>query len=124
MKVVIAGSRKIRNEAYVRSRIDEILSKWQVPVTEIVSGNAIGPDRIGETYAKMKNIPCRVMPADWSKYGKSAGPRRNTDMAKIADAAIVFWDGESTGTKHMISEMSRLKKPCLVEIIKVENGTV
>jgi len=27
---------------------------------------------------------------------------RNTQMAKYADACVVFWDGESRGTKHMI----------------------
>lgn len=46
-------------------------------------------------------------PADWDTYGKSAGYRRNEDMAKIADACIVFWDGESRGSKHMIDIAER-----------------
>ena len=36
------------------------------------------------------------------KFGKSAGFRRNEQMAEFADALIAFWDGKSHGTKHMI----------------------
>ena len=43
------------------------------------------------------------MPADWNKHGKSAGYRRNEEMAKVADACICFWDGVSKGTMHMIN---------------------
>jgi hypothetical protein len=42
------------------------------------------------------------MAADWDTYGKSAGYRRNADMAKYSDAVVCFWDGVSKGTKHMI----------------------
>lgn len=42
------------------------------------------------------------MKADWDIYGKSAGYIRNAEMAKYADACVVFWDGKSRGTKHMI----------------------
>lgn len=119
MKIVIAGSRAIRDEKLIRSRIHDIISKFSVPVTEIISGHAVGPDKIGESYAELYNIPCKIMPADWNKWGKSAGVRRNKDMAKVADAGIIFWDGVSPGTKNMISEMSRLKKPCIVQIIEI-----
>jgi hypothetical protein len=33
---------------------------------------------------------------------KSAGLKRNIEMAAFADILIAFWDGESKGTKHMI----------------------
>jgi hypothetical protein len=31
-----------------------------------------------------------------------AGYLRNIQMAEVADAVVVFWDGESRGTKMMI----------------------
>lgn len=43
-----------------------------------------------------------IFKADWDKHGKAAGFKRNTEMAKYADALIAFWDGKSKGTKHMI----------------------
>lgn len=30
-------------------------------------------------------------PADWNKYGKTAGYLRNMQMAEYADALIAFW---------------------------------
>ena len=45
------------------------------------------------------------MPADWDKYGKSAGFIRNKEMVDIADAAIIFWDGDSKGTKDTIERV-------------------
>jgi hypothetical protein len=42
------------------------------------------------------------MPAQWEIYGKMAGYLRNLEMAKIADAVVLFWDGKSKGTKHML----------------------
>jgi hypothetical protein len=38
----------------------------------------------------------------WDLFGKKAGYMRNEEMAKVADAAIIFWDGKSKGSKHMI----------------------
>jgi hypothetical protein len=41
-------------------------------------------------------------PADWDRFGRSAGPKRNKQMAEYGDALIAVWDGESRGTKTMI----------------------
>jgi hypothetical protein len=48
-------------------------------------------------------------PADWERYGKSAGYRRNKEMALVAQALVAFWDGESLGTKHMIDIAHKYK---------------
>ena len=41
-------------------------------------------------------------PADWDRYGRGAGPKRNDKMAKLgAQKCIAFWDGISSGTKDM-----------------------
>ena len=117
MKVIIAGSRTIRDENQVRARIHKRLSDLKIVPTEIVSGKAVGPDMIGETYASLFKIPIKEMPADWNNYGKAAGPIRNKEMAEYADMAVVFWDGVSAGSKNMIEEMSKQNKPCIVEIV-------
>lgn len=107
MKVIIAGSRKIDDYKLV---VDTI-TKSGYDITEVVSGCATGVDRLGEQWARANNIPITEMPADWNRYGRSAGPYRNRAMAEYADAAIVIWDGESRGTRNMIENMIRRKKP-------------
>ena len=54
-----------------------------------------------EKLANELGCSLRVFPADWEKYGKSAGVRRNEQMAIYSDAVIVFWDGFSRGTQNM-----------------------
>lgn len=106
-KVVVAGSRGFNNYAYIEEALDqqimEIMEELDIiDDIEIVSGGAKGADKLGEKYAKERGYSLKIFPAEWNKYGKSAGYKRNAQMAEYADAVIVFWDGESKGTKHMI----------------------
>lgn len=69
----------------------------------VVSGNARGIDRLGEAWAKANGRRCHIMPANWSLYGRSAGPIRNEVMSKEADALIAIRRiGASRGTDDMI----------------------
>lgn len=114
MKVIIAGSRNISdgfpiiNAAVLASGFD---------VTEVVSGTAQGIDRAGEAWAYEMELPVRYFPANWQKDGKSAGYRRNYQMADYADALIAIWDGKSKGTDHMITTMKAINKPVYVHVV-------
>jgi hypothetical protein len=57
---------------------------------------------MGEEWAARNNIPVELFPADWDRFGRSAGHRRNADMAARAEALVALWDGKSPGTKGMI----------------------
>jgi len=45
----------------------------------------------------------KKFPANWDLYGKKAGYIRNREMRDYVDVCVVFWDGESKGSKHMIN---------------------
>lgn len=98
MKAIVAGSRNVTSYDLVCRAIVE--SEFEI--TEIVSGGARGVDALGEKYAIEHGINCRVFKAQWDTYGKRAGPMRNYEMAKYADALIAVWDGLSRGTSNMI----------------------
>lgn len=86
------------------------LKRAPFEITEVVSGACKeGVDRLGEEWAGRKGIPVKRFPADWNQYGRRAGPLRNREMAKYADALIAIWDGESRGTRNMIDEALREK---------------
>lgn len=110
MKVIIAGSRSITDYRVI---IKAIANSGFV-LSEIVSGAARGVDQLGEQYARLHNIPIKLFPADWAKYGRGAGMLRNEEMGRYADALIAVWDGSSRGTKYMIQFMQGLKKPVFV----------
>lgn len=99
-KVIIAGSRSFRNYELLKHKCDEILKNKEDIV--VVSGCASGADAFGVIYANERGFGIEKYPADWEKYGKSAGYRRNEIMAAKAEALIAFWDGQSKGTAHMI----------------------
>jgi hypothetical protein len=101
-KVVVAGSRGFNDYPLLEKTLIHFLCGKRPSEVEIVSGGARGADKLGERFAKEKGCSLTIMNADWDTYGKSAGYRRNADMAKYTDAAIIFWDGVSRGSKHMI----------------------
>lgn len=112
MKVIIAGSRNVNDY----SLVVQAVQRSGFTITEVVSGCATGIDRMGEQWAIANNIPIKEMPADWNRHGNSAGPQRNRAMAEYADAAIVVWDGKSRGSRNMIENMIRRKKPYYVAL--------
>ncbi len=116
-RVVIAGCRDFYDYAAAKAFIDfcilEIRQKYNIV---IVSGGAKGADSLGERYALENGFAVELYPAEWEKFGKSAGPIRNSQMAKLGDFFICFWDGESPGTKNMIETIKKLNKP-----IKIKN---
>ena len=104
IKVIIAGTRDFNDYAFLKKNVDYFLQGINPnnEEIEIVSGNARGADKLGERYAKEHNLPVKLFPANWDKYGKRAGYLRNQEMANYADMLIAFWDEKSKGTKHMI----------------------
>jgi hypothetical protein len=98
MRVIIAGSRSITNPDIVK----EAVEKSGFEITTVISGDAIGVDRLGMCYAFNKHIPVEIHKPKWDVFGKYAGFVRNTVMANRADALIAVWDGKSKGTKNMI----------------------
>ena len=104
MRTIIAGSRNF-------SCYDTVLfhvANSGIVISQIVSGGARGVDGIGEQIAKDFDIPFVRFPADWGRYGNSAGSIRNKQMADNADALVAIWDGHSPGTRNMIDTANRL----------------
>ena len=73
-----------REEALLRSFLTKLHSKCSI--TLMVEGRCpTGADKIARLWAQDNEIPGRSYPADWNTWGKSAGPRRNTQM--LGDSA-------------------------------------
>lgn len=118
MKLCIAGSRTIKPN-YLE--IQHVLMMYNFNFTtfsEIVSGTAKGADKAGEAFAEYFNIDKKLFPADWVTYGKSAGPIRNKVMAEYCDMAMIWWDGQSKGTKNMIERLQNFNKPYILCLLK------
>jgi len=100
MRVIIAGGRSFKDYNRLCDVCDYMLQN-QTDI-EIVSGTAMGADKLGERYAQERGYKIARFPAEWDKHGRAAGFIRNEEMAKYSNALIAFWDGHSKGTGHMI----------------------
>lgn len=80
----------------------------------VIEGEADGADTLAKVVAEEKNVPYVPYYAYWNQYGKLAGFERNSRMADSAKSAIAFWNGESPGTKDMISQIKSRKIPLTV----------
>ncbi len=105
-KIAVGGSRTIESYDLVRSILDNLL----VPSDIILSGNAPGADRLGERYAQEHGMEYKIIPSEWEKHGLKATMMRNEVLLKAADCIILFWDGKSEGSKHMLEIAERAKK--------------
>ncbi len=106
--LAIVGSRGFNNYG----RVVKIMKKIELvnTINAIVSGGAKGADQLGERYARENNIQCIVLKPDWKKYGKAAGKIRNTDIIDLADYVLIFWDGQSPGTKDTYEKTRKTSK--------------
>lgn len=109
LKVIVAGGRDLKDYRLVSKTLDNLKKPF-----DVVCGEAKGADALGKRYATEHDLIVHSFPADWTTHGKSAGYKRNEQMAEFADACIAFWDGRSRGTKHMIDIATRKGLKCLV----------
>lgn len=104
MRVLIAGSRTITQEARLHAVLDRLHA--ETPFTEVIAGGARGADRLAARWARKRNLPLMEVHADWERHGRSAGYRRNTEMLERGPQLVVaFVDRpwrESKGTAHTI----------------------
>jgi len=118
MKIAIVGSREFSDMKFAQRVIMKELL-FAIPCTDdvnqeelvLVSGGARGIDTLAEQEADKLKMNKTIFPAEWNKYGKSAGFIRNELIIKEADRVIAFWDGRSKGTKHSINIAILARKP-------------
>lgn len=107
MKTAIVGSRSITD--YDLAQALEGLT-----VTEVISGGAMGVDRLAEEFAQKHKLPLTVFPADWETHGSKAGPLRNKQIVEACEQLVAIWDGSSKGTATTIRMAKKAGKPVRV----------
>lgn len=111
MRLIIAGSRHYapeRADELVAEAMTHVLVKIQKPI-RVLCGCADGIDDAGQRWAHANSIPVEYHPADWTHHGRAAGPLRNRQMARAADALVLIWDGQSRGSASMLREARAAK---------------
>ena len=107
MDVAVVGSRTFKDYKLLLNTMQKLAIG---EIDNIVSGGAAGADSLGKRFANRWQIATITFPANWDKYGKSAGFRRNQHIVDYSDMVVAFWDGKSKGTKDTIDKARIAKK--------------
>ncbi len=101
MNIAIVGSRGFKNARLVQhifDRLDQLHPYWTM-----ISGHAIGADRLAEAEAIRRNMGSIIFPPEWDRLGKSAGFQRNTTIVDNAEIVIALCNEKVTsGTADTI----------------------
>lgn len=123
MKAVVAGGRDFKDYRLLKETLDRFQQEYG-NITEVVSGGAIGSDKLGEQYANENNIPIKRFVPDWKGLGKKAGHIRNRQMGDYAKEnngmLVTFWDRKSKGTKGMIEYATKIGLKSVIVYYNVE----
>jgi len=88
--------------------------------TVIIQGDAAGADTIAKACATERGFEVLSFPADWTKFGNSAGHKRNRQMINEGEpnlvVAFIDTNWKSAGTHNMIE----LSEACALQVIRIE----
>lgn len=102
--ILVCGGRKYDNPIAMNSFLDAVHKRHTIK--EIVHGDASGADRMAGRWAENADVKCTAVPADWKRYGRSAGPIRNAEMLKKDIDIVVAFPG-GRGTADMINRAEK-----------------
>lgn len=109
MKILVCGDRRWKNFDVIFRWLkkQKELATARGEKLEVINGAAPGADELSTRVCRHLDIPVDEVPAEWDKYGKAAGPIRNTTMLhKKPDRVFAFHDDirGSKGTKNMAKQ--------------------
>lgn len=108
VRLIVAGSRNYDDYINFSKGMSEFIKTFGNKSIIYITGKArTGADALIIRWCIEHNYPWIEFPANWDALGKSAGYVRNVEMAAVATDLIVWYDGISRGTKHMVDTANR-----------------
>lgn len=129
MRVLVCGGRDYDNQLRVSETLDALcdeFSLWGAPDREgnrlpdagrlaIIHGGARGADALADRWAVSNWVTSVAVEANWSAFGKAAGPIRNQSMidSYMPDLVLAFPGGRGT------ADMIRRAKEAGIEVREI-----
>lgn len=99
-------------------RVGEVLDGMhkQDPITCLIHGAAAGADHLAYLWSQLAHVPEASFPAQWTMFGRSAGPLRNSQMLHEGKPDVVVAFPGGRGTADMVRQAKAAGVP-VYEII-------
>jgi predicted Rossmann fold nucleotide-binding protein DprA/Smf involved in DNA uptake len=116
MKTIgIIGSRRRNTKEDLEACRTVFKSVYEKGDRLVSGGCGRGGDFFCEIFAKEYDIPIRIHKAEWDKYGKSAGFKRNTYIAEDADILICVCHADRRGgTEDTVKKAEKMGKTIII----------
>jgi hypothetical protein len=103
-RLLVTGSRTWGDPATIEQVLAVILARHPEGVLLVHGGCPRGADAIAVAYAaRTPGYQIEAHPADWHRYGRAAGHRRNAEMIKLgADGCVAFIRAASPGSTDTV----------------------
>tara|TARA_R110002073_G_scaffold236427_1_gene397536 strand:+ start:80 stop:466 length:387 start_codon:yes stop_codon:yes gene_type:complete len=102
-RLLITGGRKFTDAAVIEKALMDIDVRPDV----VIHGDSTGADRVAGDIAEKWGIDVWKFPAQWARFGKAAGPRRNHQMIVEGRPTHVLAFPGDAGTENMIKQASK-----------------
>lgn len=100
MRVLVCGGRTFDNRKAVVRALSAL--NIETPIACVIEGGARGADYLGRIVAEGMGLPVFECRANWTRYGKRAGPVRNQWMLEHGKPDVVLAFPGGPGTLDMI----------------------
>ena len=102
MRVLVCGGRDYNNADYMRKVLDDMHAV--TPFDILIYGMARGADDLAKMWATARGIERLGFPANWERFGRSAGHIRNKEMLDKGKPDLVIAFPGGRGTQNMIKQ--------------------
>lgn len=122
MRAIVCGSRDLTDGEYVFRSLDTL--RDTMGLSHVIEGGQRrrnphnhrldgGADYWAMRWAAARHLTCDTIKADWTKYGRAAGPYRNMKMLSEGhpDMVVAFPGGR--GTQDMVARANRAHIPVM-----------
>lgn len=119
MRLLVCGPRNWDNKWYVYDILQRLT---HANGDTIITGGATGVDSIALGWAKEHGVEWERYPAEWTTYGRSAGPIRNKRMLDEGKPNLVvafqrYGVFGTVGTHNMIRQALKAGIPVLIAVL-------
>ena len=113
--ILVTGARDWNDEQLIYEKLKEFVSRKVL----IIHGCCQGVDMISDKVGKNLGFDILAKPAEWSHYGRAAGPIRNKEMINevlkyknlgVETIVYAFHDNvdKSRGTKNCVNQATKM----------------
>jgi hypothetical protein len=98
VKILVTGSRDWDDEVPIRAALTDLVAGRPGRHVVVHGACPTGGDAVADRVAAELGLMVERHPADWARYGKSAGYRRNAEMVALgAEVCLAFIRDSSPG---------------------------